>query len=216
VVSGSTSTSSSHLYAHFPRVDIDLQHRSSNSIIYPLHLHIYAFTPIPLIAVEEMASANNERQNIPLRSLFGRPLGEALSAVDKPRQVTLPTQLANHKKSATYNNRIEKHHTNSRKRRGRASPDLDQQFAGNLSRVTVFTRVLIGFQMASKIPARRFVRRQTRFCPKSEAMRVKNLHKLLKNSKRSYSLHSNTRHEPFGLLQMRGCSSPHSLRRRRQ
>ena len=119
----------------------DLQHRSSNSIIFPPHPHIYAFTPIPLIAVNEMASANSERQNIPLRPLFSRPLSEALSPVDKPRQVTLPTQLAHHKKSATYNSRIEKHHTNSRKRRGRASPDLDQQFAGNLSRATVFTCV---------------------------------------------------------------------------
>lgn len=127
------------IYAHFPRADTGLQHRSSNSIIFPPHPHIGAFTPTPLIAVEEMASANNERQNISLRPLFSRPLGEALSPVDKPRQVTLPTQLAHHKKSATYNSRIEKHHTNSRKRRGRASPDLDQQFAGNLSRVTVFT-----------------------------------------------------------------------------
>jgi hypothetical protein len=137
VVSGSTSTSFSHLCA--ARADTDLQHRSSNSTIFPPQPHIYAFALIPLVAVEEMASANNERQNIPLRPLFSRPLGKALSPVDKPRQVTLPTQLAHHKKSATYNTRIEKHHTNSRKRRGRASLDLDQQFAGNLGRVTVFT-----------------------------------------------------------------------------
>jgi hypothetical protein len=95
----------------------------------------------PLTAVEEMASANNERQNIPLRPLFSRPLGEALFAVDKPRKVALPAPLAPHKKSATYNCRIEKRHIDSRKRRGRASPDLNQQFAGNLSRMAIFACV---------------------------------------------------------------------------
>jgi hypothetical protein len=172
LISGSESpgTSSSHLHAQFPGTNTYLQHRSSNLIIFPPHPHAYAFTLIPLTAVEEMASGIIERQTIPLRPLFSRPLGEPLSPVDKPRQATMPAKLAPYKNSATYNCRIEKRHTNSHKRRGRTSPDLNQQFAGKLNPNDCLHLHLTNSQTASKIPARRFVRRQTKCCPESEVM----------------------------------------------
>jgi hypothetical protein len=86
-----------------------------------------------------MTSTHSGRQKFPLRPLFSRSVDEAASPVDKPGRITLPAQLLPHRKSATYNSRVEKQHANSRKRRGRTSPDLDQQFAGKLTYLTLLT-----------------------------------------------------------------------------
>jgi hypothetical protein len=77
-----------------------------------------------------MTTTNNELLEVPLRPLFRNSADEAPFPVDKLRRVTLPPSLPLYHKPTPYSGRIEKHHANSRKRRGRASPDLDQQFAG--------------------------------------------------------------------------------------
>lgn len=87
-----------------------------------------------------MTLTNSGRQQILLRPLFSRPVHEVHSPIgDDSRRVSLPTQLPLHHKSGTYNGHIKKHEhdAKTRKHRGRASPDLDQQFAGNLNDVTI-------------------------------------------------------------------------------
>ena len=89
-----------------------------------------------------MTTTNNGRQEIPLRRLFPKSTGHTPSPVDKPRRATLAPQLQARQKLAPYKSRIEKHRANSHKRRGRASPELDQQFAGRRDSLTYLLMVV--------------------------------------------------------------------------
>ena len=99
-----------------------------------------------------MALANGGKQQIPLRPLFNRSGDEAPFPADKHRRVTLPAQLPPPRRLATYNSRVEKHYTPSRKRYGRASPDLGQQFAGKLSKAIALTRLLTPSRRRGRYP----------------------------------------------------------------
>jgi hypothetical protein len=136
-------------------------------------LHIYELcSQILLATVGAMITANNGRQEIPLRPLFRPSTADTPSPVDKPRRATLAPQHQARRKSVTYKGHIEKHHANSRKRRGRASPELDQQFAGKLDNLAIFSQPLTRFQMASRIPAKRSEKQQTRCCQRWKAMPI--------------------------------------------